>query len=170
MYFKPKYRWWKIVAPLQKNDFFLPYPNKIEYYSKSSYLSLLTIWNPNSDSKGSLIWSTFNEKATSSNAFTIIPFVNSPKLPPDWPEGQFECCTAESTKLTFPLFIFVCISSIFFFASYKTSSRVYSTRKVCHANTYWRLYDFLCQFSSTKFKRVVIWNCWEKRHLVRMWS
>ena len=43
-----------------------------------------------------------------------------------------------------------------FFASYKTGSRVYSTRKVCHANTYWRLYEFLCQFySTTKFKRVV---------------
>ena len=42
-----------------------------------------------------------------------------------------------------------------FFASVKTSLRVYSTRKVCHANTYWRLYEFLCQFSTTKFKRVV---------------
>ena len=43
-----------------------------------------------------------------------------------------------------------------FFASYKASSRVYTTRKVCHANSYWRLYEFLCQFSMTKFKRVVM--------------
>ena len=42
-----------------------------------------------------------------------------------------------------------------FFASYKASSRVYSTRKVCHDNTYWRRKKFLCQFSTTKFKRVV---------------
>ena len=45
-----------------------------------------------------------------------------------------------------------------FFSSYTPSSKLYPTRKVRHASTYSTSYEFLCQFSSAIFKRVVAYS------------
>ena len=62
------------------------------------------------------------EKTTLSNSATIMPGPNSPKSPPDWPDGQEEFAFATAAKSA--------PCSIYFFSLRKVSSL---SIKICRA-------------------------------------
>ena len=70
-------------------------------------LSSLIMWYPKGVKIGSLISPIASSSRADSNAETMVPFGNSPRLPPCEPEpGSSECFLATSSKLapalTFP--------------------------------------------------------------------